>query len=233
MNATSPPSDTSIGRRAVLLLGAGIGLSSLGLLVRPEERTSSSSDAERRLPKLFPETLGPWRSVPLPARPISPDTDALLNKLYSELLERVYVNAKGEQIMLAVAYGADQRGGLEAHKPEVCYPAQGFKIQEDRSETLNTSHGDLAVRRLFATMEQRPEPITYWFTMSEHQVQSTWQKRWVQIRSMMTGRIPDGLLVRVSSIQASPQDGWNLHDRFITDLLNALDEAGRAQVAGL
>ena len=27
-----------------------------------------------------------------------------------------------------MAYGDDQRGGLQAHRPEVCYPAQGFKV---------------------------------------------------------------------------------------------------------
>jgi EpsI family protein len=39
-----------------------------------------------------------------------------------------YVNASGYRIMLSLAYGSDQRGALQAHKPEVRYPAQGFTL---------------------------------------------------------------------------------------------------------
>jgi EpsI family protein len=224
--------DIQLKRRALVLVGASVALSAAGVSLRPGELPPVTTNAEPILPGLFPEVLGSWRTAALPARTISPDTEALLNKLYSELLERVYVNDKGEQIMLAVAYGADQRGGLEAHKPEVCYPAQGFAIQSNRSEQLTTPHGPLIVRRLFATMEGRPEPITYWFTMSEKQVESRWEKRWVELQSMMTGRIPDGLLVRISSIQSDPQAGWERHTRFISDFLNAVDAKTRARVAG-
>jgi len=52
-----------------------------------------------------------------------------LDKLYSQILNRVYVNATGYRIMLLLAYGSDQHGSLQADKPEVCYPAQGFALQ--------------------------------------------------------------------------------------------------------
>ena len=35
-----------------------------------------------------------------------------------------------------MAYGDDQRGGLQAHRPEVCYPAQGFKLGKVEDGTL-------------------------------------------------------------------------------------------------
>ena len=50
--------------------------------------------------------------------------------------------------MLSMAYGDDQRGGLQAHRPEVCYPAQGFKLGKVEDGSLSTSFGNIEVRRL-------------------------------------------------------------------------------------
>lgn len=47
---------------------------------------------------------------------VNPQTQELLDKLYSQILTRTYVNAKGYRIMLSLAYGSDQRGALQAHK---------------------------------------------------------------------------------------------------------------------
>ena len=60
---------------------------------------------------------------------VNPQTQELLDKLYSEVLTRVYVNASGYRIMRSLAYGFDQRGAMQAHMPEVCYPAQGFILK--------------------------------------------------------------------------------------------------------
>jgi EpsI family protein len=57
-------------------------------------------------------------------------TQKLRDELYSQFLNRVYVNATGYRIMLLLAYGSDQHGSLQADKPEVCYPAQGFALQK-------------------------------------------------------------------------------------------------------
>ena len=81
------------------------------------------------LETLFPKAFGDWVvDDRMPVQLVSPDTAALLSKIYNQTLSRTYVNAKGEQIMLSVAYGGDQSDATRAHRPEVCYPAQGFQI---------------------------------------------------------------------------------------------------------
>jgi EpsI family protein len=235
MDKTTVEHPTNLSRRANLLLVSCALASAGGWWLSPASRPQANHQQPARLQlgSLFPSRFGEWGLAPTPTRGIAPDTEALLNKLYTEILERVYVDAQGHRVMLSVAYGADQRGGLEAHKPEVCYPAQGFSILRNENQSLQTAFGSVPVKRLFAMAENRPEPITYWFTMSERHVNSRWEKRWVELELMLTGRIPDGLLVRISSIDPSPDTAWNLHDRFARDLLSVLTPAQRSRVAGL
>mgnify|MGYP003340463721 CR=1 FL=1 len=49
---------------------------------------------------------------------------------YDQTLMRTYANSHGEQIMLALAWGERQRQDVKVHRPEVCYPAQGFAIRQ-------------------------------------------------------------------------------------------------------
>ena len=93
------------------------------------------------------------------------------------MLTRTYVNRNGDRIMLSMAYGGDQLGGREAHRPEICYPAQGFKVENLSDETLATSLGDISVRRFTASMGARHEPVTYWLIMAGHIVRNDFDKR--------------------------------------------------------
>ena len=61
---------------------------------------------------------------------MDPGQKALLDRLYEQQLSRTYENAQGYRIMLSIAYGGNQRDELELHKPEVCYVAQGFVLQD-------------------------------------------------------------------------------------------------------
>lgn len=219
-------------RRALALLGVGAGMSVLGVSLKPGTKTSAPPQGFD-LTSLIPTRFGEWKETAQVARTVNPQTQALLDKIYSQILERVYQDASGNRIMLAAAYGADQRGSLEAHKPEVCYPAQGFVIKANQEVSLQTDFGVVAARRVFAVAGNRQEPLTYWFTMSNQQVMSRTEKRLVEIKSALTGQIPDGLLVRVSSISSDPNNAWAIQQRFLNDLLHHLNPEGRRRVAGL
>ena len=91
---------------------------------------------------------------------------------------------------------------MQAHKPEVCYPAQGFVVQKSEAALLATALGNIPVRRLFTNMGARQEPMTYWYTVGYKVVQGTMQKRLVDLRYGLTGHIPDGMLS--ASLQSNP-----------------------------
>lgn len=220
--------------RTGLLLAALMFAASVGAIVaRPTARISGERQAIS-LETTIPRQFGEWREEPqLYVQVVNPQTQELLDKLYSEILARTYVNAGGYRIMLSLAYGSDQRGTLQAHKPEVCYPAQGFVVKKSEPGLLATPYGDIPVRRLFATMGARQEPLTYWFTVGDRAVQGNTHKRIVELSFGLTGRIPDGMIFRVSSIDPDQARAYELQERFVNQLLRAVSPAERKRLSGL
>lgn len=203
------------------------------ILVKPGTKTADRGPAID-LEAMVPRQFGGWREESRPvAQVINPQTKELLDKLYSQILSRTYVNAEGYRIMLSIAYGNDQRGDLQAHKPEVCYPAQGFTLQSMTAALLATEFGSIPATRLFTTMGQRKEPVTYWFTVGDSAVQSAIQKRIVEFRYGLTGQIPDGMLFRVSSIDGDQARAFQFQNQFVTELLGSVAPADRIRLSGL
>jgi EpsI family protein len=204
-----------------------------GIAARPTTKPPGSAP-RYLLEDTVPKQFGEWKLVPeSTAQVVNPQTQQLLDKLYSQLLTRTYVDAKGYQVMLAMAYGDEQRGELQAHKPEVCYPAQGFKVHSNDPAELSTPFGGISGRRLSTSMGNRKEPVTYWFTMGDTAVKSKFEQRLVEVRLGLTGQVPDGLLFRVSSIDPMPQRAWERQAAFVNDLLKAVPARDRLRLSGL
>jgi EpsI family protein len=186
------------------------------------------------LTELVPERFGNWHMVPGSDQLVyDPATEEMLKSLYSQLLNRVYVNDRGESVMLAIAYGRDQRRGMVAHRPDVCYPSQGFTIGQTQAATVKTRFGDVPAERLFAHKGSRHEPVTFWFTLGDTTIHDKLQRRLVMLRYSLTGQIADGLLFRVSSLDSDADQGYRLQDRFIDELTEAMPPQGRRRLAGL
>ncbi|MEG1329123.1 MAG: EpsI family protein, partial [Janthinobacterium sp.] len=164
---------------------------------------------------------------------ISPETAAMLKKIYSQTLSRTYVNSQGERIMLSIAYGGDQSDTMQVHYPEVCYPAQGFQLLHERSETLKLANSSIPVKRLETSLtNQRFEPITYWTTVGDQVVQGGLNKKIAEMRYGIRGQIPDGLLFRVSSIDMNTEHAYRLHDSFVNALEKTLAPENRKRLMG-
>ncbi len=166
---------------------------------------------------------------------VNPQTEALLNKLYSQLLDRIYVDGQGHRIMLSIAYGADQADDdVQLHYPEVCYPAQGFRVMGNRVEQVSMPQGDIKVRRLETQFgETRFEPVTYWTIVGDQQSLGGWDRKLSEIRHGLHGEIVDGLLFRVSSLDRNSRQGFAVQDLFIKDIVAAMSPQARRQLAGL
>jgi EpsI family protein len=179
----------------------------------------------RELPPLHlesdvPTRMGDWRQDDsIHAILPSPDVQEQLDKIYSQQLSRTYVNSVGNRIMLVIAYGEDQTGKESvAHLPEGCYPAQGFVISPRPARPVPLEGRELGVTRLVASHGARVEPITYWTTVGGKTFHSDLQRRYSRIRTALDGVIPDGMLVRVSSIDRDEQRAFLLHDDFVMAL---------------
>lgn len=231
--AEPPPIQMNIklNRRHLVLLSAFGATSLLASLLRPGARVKRADDF--KLDDLIPKVFPGWTATPPNAQAINPQTQELLDSIYSQIVERTYVDANGYAIMLAIAYGNDQRGTLEAHKPEICYPAQGFKLLTQRNVTVSTPFGQIPAKYIETANGPRHEPVTYWFTMSSEIVDGQLDKRLNQLRQALTGQIPDGLLFRVSSIDPDGVRAKEMQARFVNDLLGAVNEPLRKRLAGV
>ena len=186
-------------------------------------RHLSDTRPKVELETMFPKSFGDWAiDTRMPVQLVSPDTQAMLNKLYNQTLSRTYINAKGDRIMLSVAYGGDQSDGTRAHNPEVCYPAQGFQINSKQSAVFNINNHPLRVRQLVAQQGGRIEPISYWITIGDQVTLTGTELKLVQLSYSTRGVIPDGMLVRISSIDPIAANAYLLHQDFITQMARSV-----------
>jgi EpsI family protein len=202
--------------------------------LKPGEVKRSAPDFV--LHDLVPTQFPGWKVLPEGAvQVINPQTQEMLDKIYSQLLNRTYVNSQGYRIMLSIAYGDDQRGGLKAHMPDVCYPAQGFALAGRSDGMVTTAAGDLPVRRLRTELRARKEPITYWFSFGQRPLKTdkAWERRMIELRALVSGTVPDGMLVRVSSIDDDANNAYRQQDDFIRALVVAVDATKRSRLTGV
>ncbi len=220
--------------RIAFVIGALMVAASAGAIIaRPDTKVADVEPAFS-LEAMVPKRFGDWREEPQRVvQVVNPQTQQVLDKLYSQMLSRTYVNDKGYRIMLSLVYGSDQRGSLQAHKPEACYPAQGFTLRKMEASPLVTPFGEIPAQRLFTTLGPREEPVTYWFTVGDTAVRGKLQKRLVDLRYGLTGRIPDGMLFRVSSIDPDQSRANHMQDQFVNQLLQAVSPAERKRLSGL
>ena len=101
------------------------------------------------------------------------------------------------------------------------------------SGVLATPYGRLPVKRLVARQNTRKEPITYWITIGDKAIQSGLEQKLERFAYGLSGKIPDGMLVRVSTIQPGEAEAWRLQDRFVDDMLGALDDKARLRLLGV
>ena len=218
--------------KALLLCVLMAASAAMAHLARPTVKIADSGPRVD-LETLFPREFGDWRidsrtPVILP----SPDLQAKLDAIYNQVLSRTYVNAEGDRVMLSVAYGGDQSDGTSAHRPEVCYPAQGFQVLGNEVGTIDLDGRQMPVKRLQSRLGARYEPITYWIVVGDQVVTSGTQQKIAQLRYGVRGQIPDGMLVRVSSIGVDAKAGHALQARFVNDLVRSIDPERRVRISG-
>jgi EpsI family protein len=218
--------------RPLLVLAVMFFATVLSVVAVPSTKLADTRrviDLEIAVPKQF----GEWRLdtsfAPLPP---SPDQAQVLKQTYDQILSRTYVNARGERVMLSITYGSKQTQQLRAHRQEVCYAAQGFKISALEHLTERIAGVDLQLTHLVATQDQRVEPVTYWFTTGDTVVLTYLQREVAQFKYMLSGYVPDGYLVRLSSLSANPAGAFMQQQSFADVLFDHVDTELRRRLLG-
>jgi EpsI family protein len=218
---------------ASVLLGVAMaGTSALTGALTPRQKVAAVQE-RFDLDAMIPARFGNW-TVDDTVAPLTPDETQkeLIATLYDQTLARTYVNDAGQRVMLSIAYGGDQSKQLQLHLPEVCYVAQGFDMVRDQKAELATHYGTVPIKRLVARQNVRNEPITYWVTIGDKAVMSGLGQKYQRFLYGLTGRIPDGMLVRVSTIDADENSAYRVQDRFVNQMLDAMSPRDRLRLLG-
>ncbi|MEP3224706.1 MAG: exosortase-associated protein EpsI, V-type [Parasphingorhabdus sp.] len=183
--------------------------------------------------KLIPENIGLWR-FETSSGVVLPPPDALSDRLYDNLVTRVYTAPEDPPIMFLTAYSNTQDGVLQVHRPEICYPAGGYELTETQPmEIDNGLGGKIQANAFTATGRGRTEHVLYWTRIgSEFPVQWS-QQRLAVIKANLRGIIPDGVLVRTSLIAPNFDEALPHLSKFAAQLNQGMNKQGRALLSGI
>jgi EpsI family protein len=211
---------------------AMLAAAGLSIAMKPTVKTADKGP-KVNLEAMIPAEFDDWKIDPtvIQVKP-SPEVQQNLNAIYDQILARTYVNRQGERMMLSIAYGGAQTDQLKAHRQEVCYSAQGFQIKQLMSQAVKIGQSTIPITRMHAVHGSRSEPVTYWFTMGDRVVLSSFERLVVQLKYGLTGEIPDGMLVRVSNVSTEPAHAYDAHIAFVRDLISHMREQDARRLDG-
>ena len=227
--------EPNMARSTNILLAcmAMLGAMLLAVVMTPHNlmaHTHDVFDIDKHLPTKF----GDWKPVEGLNVIAPPAADSLEAAVYNQEASRGFVDPEGHVVMLMVAYGESQSDSLQLHHPEVCYTAQGFRVSRTSPLKLDyaSSAPPLKATRLVAQREERVEPITYWMRIGYDNSSSNWARQALKLGYGLRGWVPDGALFRVSTIGIPADLSFKVQDKFIHDLLNAVDPETREFMVG-
>lgn len=220
-----------VTRRDVILSG-GMAIAAAGAFALTPRRELNLL-GDKQLEKLVPLNIGSWTQQPSSAFVLPKTEGSLSDKLYNQLLTRLYQSDTMIPVMLVMAYGATQSDQLQLHRPEVCYTAVGFQIIASAAANVVLAPGaDLPVRELAARSDSRIEPILYWTRIGDDLPTDGRQQRSTKLAQSMRGYIPDGILVRISTVAEPSREVYDQLGEFARSLLLSIAPANRQALIG-
>jgi EpsI family protein len=225
-------SSVVISRRAVLAGSALLATGAAAFAATP--RRVEHRLAHVKLGSLIADQIGPWRfTTPAGVVVASEDADGAPKDGYDQLVTRVYEAAGLPTIMLLLAYGSTQGGSLRLHRPETCYPGQGFRLSNFGDTTFAFApDAPVETRRFTATRDDRVERLLYWTRIARRFPLNIATEYAAIVSSVLRGYAPDGILVRVSTVDGGGAQADAILDRFVHGLVATASAEGRAILLG-
>jgi EpsI family protein len=185
----------------------------------------------------IPTAFGIWKEVASPFVQVSVaerGEDNSISQPYDQVVMRRYASPGGQSVLLALAWGGNQRQEIKVHRPEVCYLAQGFEVQSllpARFVGIMAGSGAVTGKRMLAYRGAYGEAVSYWIRIGRLYSEGAVQTRLHILREGLSGRTTDGILVRASvplRAGAQPNAAFELAERFLGELVAATPQVVRA-----
>jgi len=222
--------ETPVSRRSMIAGGLLLGASIVANSRRPDIPVSMLGKA--KLDSLIPKQVGSW-TYQSDAGLVLPPPDQMRDRLYSSLVTRYYASPTEPPVMLLIAYSSSQDGMIQVHRPEVCYPAAGYELSEERFESIDAGNGVIVPGHyFFARSNTRHEQLIYWTRIGDAFPTKWWGQHAAVALENLRGHIPDGILVRVSTSMNDESKALAYLTRFTRALARVLPPRGRLVLFG-
>lgn len=209
--------DSAPTRREVLVGGGLVAVAlASGLLARSASVAAPVDGGELHIP----DRIGPWARSTAEGILI-PQGEEPEDRIYDQVATGYYTSPSAPSVMLLIAYGSAQTGTTQLHRPEVCYPAAGFRVRKWADVPLQLPGLPIQARSMTANATGRTEQILYWSRVGRDFPTSTTDQRWSVLRHTLKGLIPDGALVRMSIIDADRSASMDVLRAFAAALVTA------------
>ncbi len=182
-------------RRQFVLGAALLGITAASLALKPRRMFARLGGPA--IEAAIPKQLGPYSFASVNGL-VLPPQDELSAKLYDYVLTRMYQRAGFNPVGLCIAYGSAQDSGLQLHRPDECYPAQGFTIGDRRALDIDLAGHRVPAITLVASRPDRTEHLLYWTRIGSLFPTDARAERMKIYLDNLKGQLPDGVLVRLS-----------------------------------
>jgi EpsI family protein len=166
-----------------------------------------------------PKQFGPW-SVVGSSGVVLPSPDALSDRLYDNLVTRVY-SSSHDAVMLLLAYNNRQDGVLQVHRPEICYPVGGYVLTETQRISVPALGKQVPSNVFTATGPDRTEQVIYFTRLGGAYPRSWAEQRIAVVEENLAGRIPDGIMLRASVLGTDRAAAVAVIEKFIGEFAAA------------
>jgi EpsI family protein len=176
----------------------------------------------------IPEEMGEWQMLEQQT-----DMKKSSSEFLNDVLFRTYQRGDGKIIMLAIAYGADQKQNFSIHVPEGCYRAAGSDVTSI-GVVNDADIPGLELKRLLVKDKEKTEPMQYWIILNGKVITSHFERKLKQIYYSLFNVNAGGVLVRVSSFSSDKdfQNDYDIQRSFIFALYKSLTPELRDLIFG-
>ncbi|SOB81084.1 EpsI family protein [Sphingomonas guangdongensis] len=223
-DAARPLPDAALDRRQFVLGGTLLAAAAATVVLKPKRVVAPLEPG--LLNAAVPKRIGPYSFLTASGL-VLPPQDEITEQIYDQVLTRVYAADGLLPLMLLIAYGSAQDYTLQAHLPEICYPSSGYTLTD--LDRVPVQLGDTLQTATFLAAERAGtvEQVLYWVRIGAQYPSTLTGERLAVFRANVARTLPDGILVRVSTISPSRREALPQLQSFNRELISSINPLGR------
>ncbi|MFD0930249.1 exosortase C-terminal domain/associated protein EpsI [Methylophilus glucosoxydans] len=185
-----------------------------------------------KIQTILPASFGHWQEIKTTRLQVAAFTDERGNTNgygpYDQVVNKEYVNQDGQVVLLTLAWVGAQKQEVKVHRPDLCYPAQGFTVSELKDTDFgirSLKNKSVTGKQMVASNNTYAEAVSYWIRIGDLYSSNPWKMRYHIFTEGLKGKVLDGILVRISTPLApgkNAADLFKLNEAFASELISSI-----------